>query len=206
MARIHIESDDELPNLVDLLKLSRPNSLPLSNATRSKPSLPRKDLETENQGDTDDQDKSKKRSGKQRALKRVDNNSVLLQSLQAFDGTTEKTKPTRGKPQILEELEIKTRENELYNARKPLAAEAAKDDSEGDTLDDIEFWSKPRAPRQDRPPPETPRAARQKERALRVPPPLTGSSNFFQPSKSNPSTTTSRPTSSSDNDRGALLT
>jgi hypothetical protein len=254
MARIRVESDDEeLPNLADILKTSKStNRKPVHRSTnsslsgeirstslhKSTKSLSRESsISQESEVAKDEAREKTKAARRQRPLKKVEANSVLLQPLKnstlvpRLDKLPKRrgnvlTKPSKEESQkTVYEDGIKEQTEDIKALLQDLCIKsiASKESdtalskhtphhSEENTLDEIDFWSKPRPPRsppQDRPPPETPRAARQKARTFKLPPLLAGgrdSTTIFKPQKETLTGSSSRPTSSSSADHAALLT
>jgi hypothetical protein len=228
MARIYIDSDeDELPDLVDVLKgkeLTRRNPKERKSSTTTEEptnfSLPRKGSrhEVPDDGNNEELRTEKPSQRRQRPLKRVENNSILLQPLKVLsnDSTLDKESKRRTQAPLLQDVNTKVKTAQRQHSEEVekswIASEdASRNSEEENTLDDIEFWSKPRplkSPPQPRPPPETPRAARIKARLFRRPPPLKdepGNLLVFQPEKADTVAPRSRPTSSND-DHSAFLT
>jgi hypothetical protein len=218
-----MESDeDELPNAADLLRPKKPTNRKLTLRTPSgtsiegqNPSLPQKILK--NGASEDDSGKivntSKPAKRRQRPLKRVENNSILLQPLKVSSDISILDEEEKKRPQK-SASRLKTRDSEERKdvaEENSCAKERCPESDEENTLDDIEFWSRPRplrSPPQTRPPLETPRAARTKARSFKMPPPLKESLSGpqeFHPTKSTSAIPISRPTSS-DNDHAAILT
>jgi len=220
-----MESDeDELPNLADILKTKKPTTRKPPQRTTSTTSkdtpLSRKESHndaSENNNDETSQN-TKPPQRRQRPLKRVENNSVLVQPLKVSSdlsrlATKSKRRTPASNAQKLDlgaEIEEKKYGKETKE-RKIIPENLSSQSDKEDTLDEIEFWSRPRplkSPPQICPPPETPRAARTKARSFKVPPPLKEAPaelQLFQPQKSTSIAPTSRPTSS-DYDQPALLT
>jgi hypothetical protein len=228
MARIHMESDEaELPNLADLLKskkstarkpTQRIGNTPFGDISQPTFSPKASNKDAAESGEHGVLQKNKSEPRRQRPLKRVENNSVLLQPLKVssdvskLDGKLKKRGPSSTSQKI--EPTLVADEGEVSEGCKEKGArprDQAVPEEEENTLDEIEFWSRPRpliSPPQTRPPPETPRAARKKARSFRLAPPLKeslGELQSFHPQTSNSAAPLSRPTSS-DNDHAALLT
>jgi hypothetical protein len=197
MARIYVETDEDvLPNLADILKHKKSGTRTRTPTQRETTTIAAKEPPTLSRHYTQEHGldglcRSEKPSQpRQRSLKRVENNSVLLQSLKVSSGVNglNKESKRRTPAQKAQNMNTKAEEEGTQHRESTNNSEITPDydtstREEDNTLDEIEFWSKPRpvkSPPQIRPPPESSRAARIKARSFRLPPQLKQGSEELQ--------------------------